>query len=63
MFTVWFARGYANEECITTTEDEEEARIIADAEYACGARDITVEDAYGAVVYQPDEETFLVDEY
>lgn len=62
MFSVWFARGYANEHLIAKTADEQRAREIADTEYNNGTADITVEDPFGAVVYEPTEEQ-LFDEY
>ena len=62
-FSVWFARGYANQGLISVHDSESEARDVADAAYDNGTRDLTVEDEYGAVVYEPEQETFLLDEY
>lgn len=62
-FSVWFARGYVNQELISVHDSESEARDVADAAYDNGTRDLTVEDEYGAVVYEPEQEIFLLDEY
>lgn len=63
MYFVYFARGYANEEKIATCANYHAAVARADEEFANGARDIEVYDAEGAVIYVPEEEDFLFDEY
>jgi hypothetical protein len=62
-FYVYFARGYANEELIAECKSEEAAQLRADEEFANGCRDVEVYDQFGAVVYVPEEEGFLYDEY
>lgn len=62
-FSVWFARGYWNQELLHTCDSESEARQRADQEYDGGCRDITVEDQFGAVVYEPCDEPYLIDEF
>jgi hypothetical protein len=63
MFYVYFARGYTNEELIATCRTEEAARARADEECANGARDIQVFNQLGAVVYEPEDEGILFDEW
>ncbi len=63
MYYVYFARGYCNEELIAECRTETAACARADEEFANGARDIEVYDIEGVVVYAPEEEYFLVDEY
>lgn len=63
MFTVYFARGYVNQERIAECRTLSAAMIRADEEYANGARDIAVYNAQGDLVYEPQEEDYLIDEY
>jgi len=62
MFTVYFARGYFNEEIVATCRTEEAAVARADEEFANGSRDIEVYDSAGVCIYVADEEV-LFDEY
>jgi hypothetical protein len=63
MFTIMFASGYFNQEVLETAPDEQTAREIADSYWTSGYRDVTVEDQYGAVVYEPcDDASWLLDE-
>jgi len=62
MFTVWFARGYTNQEQIAVCKHEQTARLVADAEFENGTHDITVEDQFGATVYEPEYQPILIDE-
>lgn len=63
MYYVYFARGYANEEMIAECRTLSAARARADEEFANGACDIAVYDADGAVVYEPEDEGYLFDEW
>lgn len=63
MFYVYFARGYMNEQLIAECRTERAARARADEEFVNGSRDIQVYDKFGAVVYEPFADEFLVDEY
>lgn len=63
MYYVYFARGYCNEEMIAQCRTLEAAILRADEEFANGARDIEVYDTDGVVIYTPEEEDFLFDEY
>ena len=63
MYYVYFARGYANEEMIAECRTRDAAIARADEEFDMGSRDIEVYDADGGVIYVPEEDIFLVDEY
>lgn len=63
MFYVYFARGYCNEEMVAECRTADAARARADEEFANGARDIEVYDAKGDLIYTPEEDDFLVDEF
>ena len=63
MYYVYFARGYFNEEMIAECRTLQAAMDRADEEFDMGSRDIEVYDATGDVVYVPEQEDFLVDEY
>lgn len=63
MHYVYFARGYSNEELIAECRSYSAAMLRADEEYANGSRDIEVYNEAGEVVYTPEEEEFLLDEY
>lgn len=63
MYYVYFARGYFNEEMIAECRTLQAATDRADEEFDMGSRDIEVYDATGDVIYVPEQEDFLVDEY
>jgi hypothetical protein len=63
MYKVYFARGYSNEELIAECRTFQAALDRADEEYANGSRDIEVYDSNGEVIYTPEEDDFLLDEY
>lgn len=63
MYYVYFARGYANEELVAECRTYEAACARADEEFANGARDIQVLSETGRLLYEPEEEDFLLDEY
>ena len=63
MYYVYFARGYANEEMIAECRTREAARDRADEEFANGARDIEVYDDRGVLIYTPEEDEYLFDEW
>lgn len=61
MYYVYFARGYANEEMIAQCRTCEAAIARADEEFVNGARDIEVYDVNGVVVYEPEEDEYMVE--
>lgn len=66
MYYVYFARGYANEEMIAECRTLAAACARADEEYYNGSRDIAVydaDDADGVVVYEPERDELLFDEW
>lgn len=63
MYYVYFARGYANEDLVAECRTMEAACARADEEFANGSRDIEVYDALGAMIYEPEEEGYLFDEW